>query len=325
MITLFVGDSDLSSMDAALQLDSSATLVDEASIDCFLNTKSGTFFTGLCFVQKLDLFLRVCQTASKIYYCPPAVWSDQKAGVSEQQKYVEIILSYVGQTIEVHGLDLTANPYSFLNQDYRFAQRKTDAQQIWVTGCSITQGDGVTQSESWKNVVSEHFNMPYSDLSLRGSSITWQSDQICQSDINSGDLVFWGLTAHVRLPVVYEPDNSLFHLHAGSYQKSHLKEKVKSYPIDLLTNKTLVYHNVMAIRRAVNFCKKAGANLVIMALMYDWDLIYKFYNVRPFRQAISWPDQWLDLGTDNIHPGPKQHRLFAEQFIDFYKELYNYN
>jgi len=323
MITLFIGDSDSSAKSAAFAFDSGAALLELSTVDSFFKTKSGTFFTGLCFIQDLDLFSKICQSATEIYYCPPAVWSDSKKGHSEQQKYVEIVLCFASQTIPVHGLDLQNNPYSFLDHDYRHDQRKTDNRQIWITGCSITQGDGVDQEETWKHIVSQRFDMPYSDLSLRGSSIMWQSDQLCQADIRPGDLVFWGLTTHVRLPVIYEPDNSLFHLHAGSYQKPYLREKVKPYPIDLLTNKTLVYHNVMAIRRAVNFCKKAGADITIMALMYDWDLIYNFYCVPQVRQALSWPEEWLDLGTDNIHPGPHQHARIARQFIDFYKKLYS--
>jgi len=323
MIRLFVGDSDNAMKVFALKLDAAAEFLHTDVVDDYLSCKTGTFYTGLCFLNDLKVFLKVCQRADQVFYYPPEKWTDEHNGISDQKKYVESVLAYVSQTKEVNGLVLSDNPYNFLLQDFKFDQRRTDKSQIWITGCSITQGDGVEQHESWKHIVGEHFQLPYSDLSLRGSSITWQSDQICQADIRSGDRVFWGLTTHVRMPVIDETDNSLFHLHAGSYQKSYLTEKVKPFPIDLLFNKTIVYHNVMAIRRAVNFCQKVGANITIIALMYDCDLLYKFYNVRPFRQATSWPDKWLDLGTDNVHPGPKQHRLFAEQFIEFYKELYN--
>jgi len=323
MIRLLVGDNDNSMKSAALRLDPSAEFLNHDNTEYYFSQNTGTFFTGLCFLQDLEIFLKVCQHAGCIFYCPPDQWSDYRCGVSEQKRYTEIVLSYVSQTTKVTGLTLADNPYRFLDQDFRFSDRCTEGKQIWITGCSITDGDGVEQHETWKHIVSEHFGMPYSDLSLRGSSIAWQSDQICQADIRSGDRVFWGLTTHVRLPVIYEKDDSLFHLHAGCYQKPHLKEKVRDFPIDLVFNKTIVYHNVMAIRRAVNFCRKVGADLTILALMYDWDLIYKFYNVREFRQAMSWPDADLDIGTDKIHPGPKQHRRFAEQFIDFYNELYN--
>lgn len=322
MITLFVGDTDNKMKVAALEADPNAQFLHNDNLQFYLNTESGNFYTGLAFLKDLKNFLAVCNHANKIVYCPPLIWSDENKGSSDQKKYVEIILSYISQKTTVDGLLLKDNPYSFLQQDYRIAQRNTNDPQIWIAGCSITQGDGVEQEESWKVYVSKYFNMPYTDLSLRGSSIIWQSDQICQADIRAGDRVFWGLTSHFRLPVIYEKDNSLFHLHAGSYQKSHLNEKVQNFPIDLLLNKTIVYHNVMAVRRAVNFCKKIGAEITILGLMYDWDLIYKFLDVTVFRQAMSWPHRDLDIGTDNIHPGPRQHQQFAQQFIEFYNELY---
>ena len=324
MITLFVGDSDNLAKQAAFAHDPSAVLVENKNINQYYCAESGTFFTGLAFIQALEEFSKICLRADEIFYCPPPRWSDSdKSGNSEQQKYTEIILSYARQYAVVNGLTFDNNPYKFLDNDYRFDTRKINGPQMWSVGCSITQGDGVEIDQSWKHILSQHYNVPYSDLSLRGSSIIWQSDQICQADIEAGDKVFWGLTTHTRLPVIYEDDNTLFHLHAGSYQKKHLRDKVTHFPIDLLTNKSLIYHNVMAVRRAVNFCQKMKADIVILALMYDWDLIYNFFNVRQFRQAISWPDQWLDLGTDQIHPGPLQHTKFAQQFIQFHHQLYN--
>jgi hypothetical protein len=324
MIILFIGDSDNLAKQAALANNSSATFIEDKNINQYYSADSGVFFSGLAFITNLDKFSKICLCADEIFYCPPARWSDSdKLGHSEQQKYTEIILSYARQYATVHGLNLNDNPYKFLDHDYRLDKRKIAGPQMWAVGCSITQGDGVEIDQTWKHIASHHYGVPYSDLSLRGSSIIWQSDQICQADIRPGDKVFWGLTTHTRLPVIYEQDNTVFHLHAGSYQKKHLRDKVVPFPIDLLTNKSLIYHNVMAVRRAVNFCQKLEADIVILALMYDWDLIYNYFNVRPFRQAISWPDQWLDFGSDHIHPGQLQHAKFSQQFIQFHYDLYD--
>ena len=141
MIRLFVGDSDNAMKMFALKLDAAAEFLHTDVVDDYLSCKTGTFYTGLCFLNDLKVFLKVCQRADKVFYYPPEKWTDEHNGISDQKKYVELVLAYVSQTKEVNGLVLSDNPYNFLSQDFKFDQRQTDKSQIWITGCSITQGD----------------------------------------------------------------------------------------------------------------------------------------------------------------------------------------
>ena len=125
----------------------------------------------------------------------------------------------------------------------------------------------------------------------------------------------WGLTSHHRLPVFTQTV-----IHFISHN-SNAKLKFQ-FPIELLDSTTLMYHNILAVRRAYNFCKKIGARLVILGLIPDYDNIYLHYNVPTFRQLIFVQDQYIDLGTDNIHPGPQTHQMFAKEFLKFYSNLY---
>lgn len=184
-------------------------------------------------------------------------------------------------------------------------------QQFWAVGCSITQGVGVEQAQTWKHLVSQTLTLPYTDLSASGSSVLWQSDQICQSPIQSGDLVLWAITVPPRLPVIRDRD--LFHLTPGEYQ--HNLQIHQEFPIDLLLHPSLVYHNIQAVRRAENICRIAGARLIVQSVLYDFEQANSLYGVSEYCSACSSPDQWIDLGSDRMHPGPLQHQMFADMFL----------
>jgi hypothetical protein len=167
--------------------------------------------------------------------------------------------------------------------------------------------------------VSHKLDLPYSDLSLSGSSIIWQSDQICRSDLRFGDIVFWGVTGPHRVPLF--DNGEIIHMHAHTH--SYLPELRSKFSIELIDNDTLLYHNVLAIRRAYHFCQKIGAKIVMLGLVNDHDSQYLHYRVPVFRLLKPIHQQWVDRGTDNMHPGPEQHKIFAQEFVDFYNQLYN--
>jgi hypothetical protein len=312
MYNLFVGDVDASLACNARAHDSQAFLL------CTKNytrwDRQGTVYTCIADMASLDDFFDVCKGANKIFYRPPIKWSGSD---SDQQLYTEAILSYVSQFVNVDGLDSVCSEYKFLQQEFQQDQRKTKNSQLWIAGCSIAAGVGVDRCHTFKHLLSLYYNQSYSDLSAGSSSIIWQSDQICRADINPGDKVFWAVTGNFRLPVIQ--NQKLTHLLAGKYTTN--PELAKDFPIELLNNQSLIYHNVMAIRRAENFCKKVGARLVMLGVIYDWDNFYIHYKTPSFKQSTSWPNGWVDLGHDNLHPGIKQHQLFAQEFIDWCSEL----
>jgi hypothetical protein len=197
----------------------------------------------------------------------------------------------------------------------RSGQPRKATKQFWAAGCSVTVGVGVDTHQTWKEIVSRTIQLPYSDLSAEGSSVIWQSDQICQSEIMQGDLVLWALTVPPRLPVIKQL--SLFHLTPGEY--AYDKSIDKQFPIDLLLHPTLMYHNIQAIRRANNFCTRIGAKLIVMSVLYDAENAAKLYGIPNYHQMCQSPQQWLDLGSDKLHPGPQQHQAMADKFIELIK------
>lgn len=315
MFDLFVGDVYESLSIESKKHDHNSILVSKSNLTEFLTNPKGTVYSSLADIGEYIAFRDFCALAKNIYYRPPSIWSH-----NDQKIQTEEILLWLSQYKFIDGIAQLFNKSHLLNTDLLHSSRINSQKQLWITGCSITYGTGVDPAESFKELVSTELNLQYTDLSLYGSSILWQSDQICRSDIQSGDVVFWGLTGQTRMPVF---ENNVVHLYGLIYLKN--PEYKLKFPIELIDNESLLYHNVLAVRRAYNFCKKIGARLVILGLMPpDPKNAWQYYNVPVFKQLIPlhFPECYVDLGFDNAHPGPKQHRIFAKEFLKFYSELY---
>ena len=313
MYRLVLGDVFPELANEAKKIDPNAYLITNENY----SHASGVVYTSVADMKELQLFLQVCQNAQEIFYFPPARWSDENKNKESKQKYwTELYLQYISQFVLVHNLPTFKK--QFLSDSFLADSRQTEDKQLWVVGSSITAGIGVDTCDTWKEHVSKKFNLPYSDLSTVGGSITWASDQICRSDIRKNDLVFWQCIVQNRLPVIF--NKKLIHLMASSFDQPSIK---KHFNIDILDNDTLFYNNVLAVRRAYNFCNKIGAKLVILGLSLDLEGIYFYNNVPCFRQIRCYPDhEHLDLGFDNLHPGPLEHKKMANEFEKFYLEMY---
>jgi len=312
MLNLFVGDIYEELSAAAKKVDSNAYLVDKTNYQ----QASGVCYTSLADMQSHELFNELCKQASKINYNPPKVWSDtDKKGHSVQQYYTELILHYYAQFKPVENLPETKR--SFLARSYLKDTRRVETPQIWIAGGSDTTAVGVDTADTWKENVSAKLDLPYSDLSEDGSSITWASDQLLLNDIRKDDVVFWNLTVESRFAFFKDGDI----VHAQAHQYKRFQDFVT---IDYFSSDNMYYQSVQAVRKVANFCNKIGAKLVICnTTIYDWDSTYVSYNVPCFRNIFVWPEKFLDYGTDNQHPGPKTHKWIAEEFLNFYNLLYS--
>jgi hypothetical protein len=320
VFNLFVGDVFEELAAEAKNFDPTAYLLTFENIDSFINNPIGaTAYTSVADIGSLGELHKVCCKADKIFYRPPVAWSDEtKDHVSKQREYLHTILLFHAQSGKVDNVSKLTTPYDFLAADFLQDQRVAN-KQFWAVGCSISHGVGVTQPQTWKHLVSKKLNLPYSNLTSSGSSIIWQSDQILRSDLRPGDIVFWGITTQNRMPVV-AADKTILHLHHSKYKD--IPKLNDAFPIDLIDNPTLYWQNVLAVRRASNFCQKVGAKLVAVGLVFDSLSIYKHYNIPEFFQ-LQYQHGFLDLGRDNIHPGPLQHQRYADTFLEFYSKLYN--
>ncbi len=329
-LTVFLGDTDSSLATAAKLYDPQAQLVDYLNYEQFLEScivQSTTVYTSLGDLPKnLEIIFSILTKATKIVYCPPIVWSDNNTldfadPGSSMQGLTETLLRLLPNSVIVEGLPgFTLDPLPLT------AKRKSNRPQMWNVGCSISHGDGVTQQERYGQLLSDALNMPCSFLTMTGSAIDWAADQILRSDIRKKDLIVWGVTSPERF--TYINDNKLVAITPRSYQTyPHLKKLVN--PVNLYSQDT-IYKHMYAIQRVVNFCKKCQATLLLVGLLPGSYSLLAFlknqknyiqipYHMQGNNQEIFF--KFIDLGSDNEHPGPQQHKQYKNTILDKLKQL----
>jgi len=143
--------------------------------------------------------------------------------------------------------------------EYKFNERLSNERHLWVIGCSVTSGVGVSEKERFGDIISSRLNLPVITLAKPGASIEWAADQILTSDINKDDIVIWGLTGATRYP--FATQNQLLNITPSNYAKQsevklHISEKYfLSYDI--------IHRAKRSILQVENFTNKIGAKLLI--------------------------------------------------------------
>ena len=316
---LFVGASNSQLIvELAKSKDTSAMLITEDNV----STNVSVGYTGIEeFVDK-KIFLNLLLSAEEIFYHPETfdqIKFDFYNPTNSSQGLTEnFLLLAKQQDIIVHNL-------TFLGQETVISNRKiylklSDIRkhaygpQIWGVGCSCTYGIGVSVDQRYINLLGKRLNMPTNCLALPATSISWAADQILRSDIRKDDIVVWGLTAKYRLPLVVK--NKINQLTAQSID--FIDEFDKKYLIQMLSDTAnLDYRNFTSIDQVINFCNKIGAKLLLFGLLTDSTVFLYLQHYPNFYQYSNEP---VDLGSDNQHPGPKQHELYADVIIQQLKK-----
>ena len=341
-INLYVRDNNKELADVAKASDPTALLIDHSNYKEFLDNPSNnvTFYTSLGDLPKIstdqlnitkynNAVYNLLDLADNIFYCPPNVWSDNKSIdvfniTNSLQGLTEYILhEFKQQKNNVHNLDLTA--YSAQAYTKLVDLRKTNNQQLWIAGCSFSHGVGVDNDKRYGQLLANLLELPVSFLTAPGSSIPWAVDQIVRSDICSGDTVVLGLTSEHRFPY-WQTNNSVWHVMAKNVNESaHLPfTNLSTKIIDrLITDNNCFYQSIIRIHQLANFCNKLNAKLLIIGLLGSDSLALHLHDLQNFINYKNFKSPFLpvDLGTDNEHPGPLQHQLYADFCQSALKQL----
>ena len=342
---LYVGDTtDIVSI-SAKQNSIDAQLVDFSNYKSILNNNhivGKTFYTSLGDLPDQYTLWKLLNKASSIYYCPSSNWSDgvnydySNVNDDSHQLYslqvtTEFLLLAIQKEKEVpiHNFNTKKfKPYYSLYLDL-VDTRKTEHSQLWVSGCSITAGEGVNDTDRYGYLLSKKLNIPVSFLAANGSSIEWAADQIIRSNIKKNDIVVWGLTAVERFPFWATDVNALEHVSTGKIRNNLVNETEKYYSkkqINLMTlDPTRLYKMQTCVRQVIKFCNLVGAKLLIVGLISPYKANYYFAECVEFIQYTqddnAFPTSFTDLGTDKMHPGPKQHKQYANFCYNQLKRL----
>lgn len=317
LFTLFVGDvtEDLST--AARKFDPSAYLIDSSNV---ANKHCGTAYVSLGDLQSIGDFFKLLTTANKIVYSPPLAWSDKKT--SSQ--------SYSAAWITEHYIRLASNLYCIPTENVpdkitgvtEPVPRKSAGQQLWIAGCSTTHGVGVLEHQRYPNIVKTSLGLESTDLSWPGSSIAWSRDQILKSDIKENDIVIWGITSVGRF--CWFDHAIMTHVNVQHYYKNSNFDK--TVPASMLDAPHRVYEALSAIQQVDNFCNKVGAHLIMPNLHGNLDIMadcarYKGFVMIHGLTDLEFHSGFLDLGSDNQHPGPLTHQHYAELVLKKINDL----
>ena len=306
-INLFVGDNDKLLAEIAHKANPAAFLIEHSNYKIFLSSdyvKDITVYTSFSDLPKISrtdaIFFEVLKKADNIFYCPPEVWSDysREFNWNGNQTITEYFLYQINLIKNnVQGLDLT----NYQNSNYfNLAEhRKTEDAQIWVAGCSIAHGVGVKKHEKFGTLISNKLGLSVSHITERGSSVEWAKDQILRSDIRKNDIVIWGLTQEIRAPKAING-------RIGNEKNP-----------DILLDETALYRAVTSVHQVVNFCRKISARLILFPIICSERLQLLIHDLDEYYQ-LPYQLGFLDLGTDKVHPGPIQHRTWADII---YKEI----
>ena len=201
--------------------------------------------------------------------------------------------------------------YITLGLNMLHATRSTDESILWTAGCSVTAGTGVDWEQRYGYLLAEKLGMPEVSLSIERSSIGWSADQILRSDIRSGDTVVWGLTDTTRVDL---NDNfSLNSCPGNQYFTSVHKEK-QYWNIDYFGSLTQEVSAARSVLHVINYCSKIGVKLVLANLLNVTIMPMVLCNYKNTIDLTT--EEYLDLGKDNDHPGPKHHRHYANEIYN---------
>jgi hypothetical protein len=306
MIKIYLGDVTEYLRDQAILSDPTAQLI---TGDNYKNLKSGTYFTSIGDLNNLTMLGEVLQQADQIVYSPPDKWSDCFFGKSEMQTCTEDYLNIFRFRCTIENYTNAREPE--FNQILTLADtRKTDSSQLWIAGCSISKGDGVDNHTRYGQLLANRLNISASFLTRSGSSIAWAADQILRSDIRPGDTVVWGITSHTRL--------TKFEM--GEVRCFGFNHKIWTHTpstTEYLVSDQALYHSVISVHQVINFCKKIHAKLILAILLDQTVINYiqDFPNLVMLNRiwGRNFKEKFMDLGSDQSHPGIKTHEFYADQ------------
>lgn len=198
------------------------------------------------------------------------------------------------------------------------ANRVSNSKQLWIAGCSYSHGVGVSKNQRYGQIISDTLKLPVSFLTQGGTSNDWAADQILRSDIRADDIVIWGLTSASRFVFL----DQQYHCHNVRLENfNNIKDLSELVNKKFLVSNHMIYNTVRSIEHVRNYLNKLSCRFVLAIFplntaehdMQILDYTSKLKDAILLFNPANY--QFIDYGTDNSHPGSKQHAWYAEQIL----------
>lgn len=197
-----------------------------------------------------------------------------------------------------------APPKTFLSSDV------SGSAEMWVFGCSHSYGAGLQEfKQCYSKILSEQLSLKLRSIAKPGSSIHWSLRHLLHADIKSTDIVVWQITTPERYTVGIDYNNVTEVLLKSSKDRS---------AVDFHTDSQLFYNHINCLNIGLQYLRTLGVKFAITSVDGTSDLNYQClveYTKHP--EYCYTPDIVIDLGSDNIHWGPKTHKSLAEKLYKF--------
>jgi hypothetical protein len=318
MLKIFVGDVGQYLSDLARFHDKSAYQIDSYNL---YNTHNGTVYVSIGDLNNLKEFNYILAQATELIYAPPDIWPTAYQDM-EKFSIAWVTVSHLATIAAEYSIPVKNLPVIDNLSITTIIDRTTNSPQLWVAGCSTSLGVAVQHSERYANIVSSNLGLDLNMLAQSGSSIAWSAGQILKSNINSGDIVIWGLTTVDRFQ--WYSRGHLEHIGANYYQLNPNFNKV--IKLELLDHEHRLYESLDSIYQVQNFCNKINARLILVGIHANIELSTRLVQKDNFvmiqgLSGLDWNSEFLDYGTDNLHPGPTTHKFYAEKILNKIKNL----
>ena len=208
----------------------------------------------------------------------------------------------------------------------------------------------------------DNVGLPVSFLTMNGASNQWAADQIFKSDIRPGDIVFWGVTGIARSTIYTKERPwpitvNLLDKSKETVMRTLFVDSRKIAPMrrmiseEFLLSDHSFYESINHIEQVHNYLKKLDVKYLI-GYFAELDFPYLDHMGRMMHYIIDKNDPklfvirpeypWADLITRSgndvdhnddttidlqmvrgvHHPGPRQHKIFADDLLSVYNKLY---
>lgn len=297
----------------------------------------------VCYTSVVDLsserLLSVLQSAKRVVYHAPSNWSSADV----ERETVTVLLNCQRA---VEDFNFNTDPNNMLRL---IDGRASELPQLWVTGCSIADGFGITKQQKYGQLVADQLNLPVSFLTTVATSIPWAADQLLRSKLQSGDTILWGLTGvnryssyknKIETHVISNSFNSVgvttrrqrtlletrepvleIQKEFESNLSKLTKEDIAGLQSRLLDDDLLLYA-IKSIYQVINVCELMGIRLVIFAHNISTsefhNILIRYLSQRKEFLLIS--DE-IDQADDGLHPGPKTNSAWANQILSKLEKL----
>ena len=175
---------------------------------------------------------------------------------------------------------------------------------LWVFGCSRSYGTGLLDSEeTYGAILARELDMPLKLVARPASSTQWSFRHLLTANLRVGDLVIWQLSDAGRI--------SYFN---GKHTNDiGLARTDDAHILEVFTDEQIFFNHLSCLNAGVKYLRLLGVNFMFISPGANNTLTYEYLKYPEYYHNDTF---LVDLGTDQLHPGPLSHKSLAKSILD---------